>query len=151
VQQIRMVMEQARTESGVYQVTQTQRKRAEEIIEKIDQQLKIEERMIDLYPRRQHVTYQAQLTYWKSAARISLLEQGWDNPTAIQQYLRQVDRAKTLYAKSLGMSGSYSNREDSQLNEEAVKQRIGDLEREMFNLVGRLEQIRRELPGPSGD
>ena len=118
---------------------------------KIDQQLKVEERMIDLYPRRQHVTYQAQLTYWKSAARISLLEQGWENTATIQQHFRQVDRARTLYAKSLGMSGSYANREDPTLNEEVVKQRINDLEREMFRLIARLEELRGALPDPGGD
>ena len=144
-------MDESRTELGVYQVTEDRRKRAKTIIKKIDQQLKIEERMLDLYPRRQHVTYQAQLTYWKSAAWISLLEEGWNNPSALQQYLRQVDRAKNLYVKSLGMSGSYSNREDPQLDEEAVEQRISDLQREMFNLVTRLEQIRGELPGTGLD
>ena len=151
VAQIRIVMDEARTELGVYQVTEDRRKRAKTIIKKIDQQLKIEERMLDLYPRRQHVTYQAQLTYWKSAAWISLLEEGWNNPSALQQYLRQVDRAKNLYVKSLGMSGSYSNREDPQLDEEAVEQRISDLQREMFELVTRLEQIRGELPGTGLD
>ena len=144
-------MEEARTETGEYRVTEPQRKRAGEIIEKIDQQLKVEERMIELYPRRQHVTYQAQLTYWKSAARISLLQRGWDDPTKIQQHFRQVDRATALYSRSLGMSGSYANREDLQLNEEVVKQRINDLKREMFSLRVRLEQLRGTFPGAGGD
>ena len=151
IAQLRTVMEEARTEAGEYRVTEPQRKRAGEIIEKIDQQFKVEERMIELYPRRQHVTYQAQLTYWKSAARISLLQRGWDDPAKIQQHLHQVDRAKTLYIKSLGMSGSYANREDLQLNEEVVKQRINDLEREMFSLIARLEQLRGTFPGAGGD
>ena len=151
VKQIRAVMDEARTETGDYQVTDAQRKRAAEIVGKIDQQLDIEKRMESLYPRRQYVTYQAQLTYWKSAAQISLMEQGWNNPSTIKQYLRQVDQAKSLYVKSLRMSGSYSNREDLDLDEATVRERIGNLEREMFSLISRLESLRGEFPGPGGD
>ena len=144
-------MDEARTESGDYQVTEDQRKRAATIVGKIDQQLQIEKRMEDLYPRRQYVTYQAQLTYWRSAAQISLLEQGWNNPSTIQQYLRQVDQAKSLYMKSLRMSGSYSNREDLDLDETTVRERIDSLEREMFSLISRLEGLRGAVLGPGGD
>ncbi len=151
VAQIRTVMDEARTESGDYQVTDDQRKQATAIVGKIDQQLKIEKRMEDLYPRRQYVTYQAQLTYWKAAAQISLLEQGWNNPSTIQQYLRQVDQAKSLYVKSLGVPGSYSNREDLDLDEATVRERIGNLEREMFSLISRLEGLRGALLGPGSD
>ena len=147
-------MKEARTESGAYQVTLDQQQRAKEIIENMDRQLAIEESMIDLSPKRRHFTYKAQLTYWKSAARISLLKQGWDDPRAIREYLGQVDRVKNIYIKSIDATGSYSNREELNLEGPDVEQRINDLGIEMLQLISRIEELKTQSSDrsdPSGD
>lgn len=151
VRQIKVVMTEAQGEAATYQITDEGKSRAEEIIKNIDQQLKVEDRMIDLFPMKRHYTYKADLIYWRSAAQITVLRQGWDNLKVLRQHHEQVILAINAYMKSLteGVPGTFSNREESELDEQEVRRRIVLLHQEILQLNNRIEILQQQDPVPS--
>jgi hypothetical protein len=126
-------------------------------IEALDRQIRMEEHMQKLSPKASHLTYLADLMFFRSQlVRIRANRNGQYNLDAIREYGSQLRLAiETMERAIRDHAEPYSHREDMLLNRESAQQRIDNWQRELRELPFARSQLdpdhhteRASLPSP---
>ncbi|MFP6647831.1 MAG: hypothetical protein VB817_00120, partial [Pirellulaceae bacterium] len=115
---------------------QTEQAESEKAIKALDRQIRVEEHMQKLSPKANHLTYLADLRFFRSQlVRTRANRNGQWDQEAIREYGSQLRLAIEAMERAIrDHAEPYRHREDMLLNRESAQQRIDNWQRELMKL-----------------